>query len=122
MLALDSSYPCLIPTDDVELVSDFWRRALRLTVGRRDADQVDLVGDGGRVHLTVRRVMPPRPTVVIRLTAFDTAAIATAVERLRALGATPARAPYSSNPAHAVLVDPNGDDIVITAAVGPTAS
>ena len=118
MLALDSDEPCVLLTDHVDALADFWSKALHLAVGDADSDRAELVDDGRRVQLLVRRVMPPRPQSRIRLSAFDTQDVAAAVERLIAFGASSPRTPYPSTPGHAVVIDPDGNTVEITATVG----
>ncbi|MFC3244458.1 VOC family protein [Gordonia humi] len=72
---------------------------------------------GHRVRVIVGRVMPPRPRIRVRLTAFDSQDVTAAVERLIALGASTPRPPYPAVPGRAVVVDPDGNTIEITAAV-----
>ncbi len=63
MLTLDSDRPCLLLTGDMSRLAEFWRRALRLSVGRERNDRVELVDDDRRAQIIVRQVMPPRPRV-----------------------------------------------------------
>lgn len=114
MLILESSRPYVLQTGDIEALAEFWRRALHLSVGRVENDWIELVSDGNRVKIVVRRAMPPRPRARIRLSAFDSRDVAAAVERLVALGAT-ARSRYASLPDHALVTDPHGNTIEITA-------
>lgn len=117
MLSLDSERPCVLRTGDVESLAEFWRRALRLTVGPRYDDRVELVDDGSRTRMVVRRVMPPRPRTRVDLSAFDTQDVAAAVERLIALGASRPQRPYPADPGRAVVTDPDGNSVVIDSAV-----
>ncbi|GAA2375670.1 hypothetical protein GCM10009855_13620 [Gordonia cholesterolivorans] len=52
------------------------------------------------------------------MSAFDTQDVAAAVERLIAFGASSPRTPYPSTPGHAVVIDPDGNTVEITATVG----
>ncbi|WP_341267096.1 VOC family protein [Gordonia malaquae] len=117
MLTLDSDRPCLLLTGDMSRLAEFWRRALRLSVGRERNDRVELVDDDRRAQIIVRQVMPPRPRVRVRLSAFDTQDVAAAVERLIAFGASSPMSPYPAVPGRALVIDPDGNTVEITADV-----
>ncbi len=121
MLTLESDSPCLLLTGDVERLADFWRQALRLSLGRRRNFRVELVDARFRPRMVIRQVMPPRPRVRVHLTAFDTQDLTAAVERLTALGATPPLSPYPSMPGRAVVLDPDRNTVEITASVSSPA-
>ncbi|EGD54123.1 VOC family protein [Gordonia neofelifaecis] len=113
MLVLKTDWPCVLFAGDVEQLAQFWQRALHLSLGRQRDNQVELVNDGQRVLMVIRRVMPPRPRVRIRLTAFDARDVGAAVERLVRLGASTQKGPYSTA-GRATVTDPHGNIIEIT--------
>ncbi|MCF8587850.1 VOC family protein [Gordonia liuliyuniae] len=130
MFILESDTPHRLATDDIDRTAEFWSRALHLTrrrrggEGKREGQDIELVDDDDRTRLVVAappgHQTQPRPTH-IGIRGWDTQDVTAAVERFVALGASTPSPPYPDRPGYAVVVDPDGNTIEITARNSPAA-
>ena len=117
MFQLETTPPLRLATPDVDDSARFWQGALGLTTREQGPDHVELVDEGERVQVIVRRSPTRGQPTRIRISAYDTQDVVAAVERLVSLGASPPAAPYPETPGRAFVEDPDGNTVEILARV-----
>ncbi|MCF8610546.1 VOC family protein [Gordonia sp. HY285] len=139
MFILESDTPHRLATDDIDRTAEFWSRALHLTRrplggeddgqrgGKPGGQEIELVDDDDRTRFIIAAPPPPKTPppktqprpARIGIRGWDTQDVTAAVERFVALGASTPSPPYPDRPGYAVVVDPDGNTVEITARNSP---